>query len=387
MLQIHSLGFLLSSLCVIGTVQFSPLATAADANVATRPGDWTQGEFDAGHSVHNSSERTINPSNVGNLQLAWSASLVGTIYATPIGVNGRIYIGGGDGRMHAFAAATGAALWTSKKQGSFYVDSATYADGLVFASAIYAPLTAFNATNGKVVWTSSVVSDLRAPATVVGHVLYAGSFEGTLYALDTRTGNVLWSAPGGCCIFDQSPAVSDGRVFQLRTDDTLTAYNATDGTQLWSVSDFAVGTLVAVDGKLIFGHFPNVIARDQATGALLWSVPHYGSADQGSPAVADGLVFVETNLSNLVALDENTGNLVWTGSARSTFGPSVANGVVYASNYSGEWDAYNETDGTLLWSVTNSDGCFGPCANTVPIVSRGMLYLAEGQLRAYKVPN
>jgi eukaryotic-like serine/threonine-protein kinase len=374
-----------SSLCGLVTLAISPLAPAAPTNALTRRGDWTQGEFNAGHSSHNTSERTINPSNVHSLQLAWTASLVGTIYATPIVANGRVYLGGGDGRMHAFDATTGAPQWTSKNQGSFYVGSATYADGLVFANAIYAPLTAFNATTGKVVWTSSVVTDLRAPAAAHGHTLYAGNFDGTLYALDTRTGDVLWSSPGGCCIFDQAPAVSGGRVFQLRTDGTLTAYDAADGTQLWTVSDFSVGTMAAVDGKLIFGHYPNVVARDQATGALLWTAPYFQSAAQGSPAVADGLVFAESNLSDLVALDENTGTLVWTASARSYWGPSVANGVVYASNYSGEWDAYKETDGTLLWSVTNDDGCFGPCTNTLPVVARGMLYLASGELRAYKI--
>ena len=383
MLLNSSLGRFLSILCAVGTVAFSPFASAADTNAATRRGDWLQGEFDAGHSVHNTSERTINPSNVSRLQLAWSASLTGTIYATPIVAGGRLYIGGGDGKMHAFDAITGAEVWASKKQGIFYVDSATYADGLIFASAIYSPLTAFNATTGKVVWTSSVVSDLRAPATVVGHTLYAGAFDGTLYALETATGAVLWSAPGGCCVFDQAPVVSGRRVFQMRTDATLTAYNTSDGTQLWSVSDFAVGTMAAVDGKLIFGHTPNIVARDQATGALLWTAPVYGTADTGSPAVADGLIFAESTLSDLVALDENTGAVVWTAPSRSPWGPSVANGIVYASAFSGQWNAYNETTGAFLWSVTNNDGCFGPCTNTIPVVSGGMLYLAAGQLRAY----
>ncbi len=115
MLQTSSLGLLLSSLCAIGTTAFSPLAAAADTNAAIRRGDWVQGEFDAGHTVHNTSERTINPSNVGSLQLAWSASLVGTIYATPIVAGGRVFIGGGDGRMHAFDALTGAVALDEQK--------------------------------------------------------------------------------------------------------------------------------------------------------------------------------------------------------------------------------------------------------------------------------
>ena len=203
MLQTSSLGLLLSSLCAIGTTAFSPLATAADTNAAIRRGDWVQGEFDAGHTVHNTSERTINPSNVGSLQLAWSASLVGTIYATPIVAGGRVYIGGGDGRMHAFDALTGAEVWTSKKRGIFYVDSATYADGLVFASAIYAPLTAFNARTGKVVWTSSARH--RSPGA--GHGRRAHPLRGRLrrHALCPRYAN------------RRRPLVDRGRLLRLRS--------------------------------------------------------------------------------------------------------------------------------------------------------------------------
>jgi len=362
--------------------------TSGDSVNKLSRADWAQGEFDAGHSVFNPAEHTLNPSNVGSLGLAWTASPGGfTLYATPIVVNGRVFLGGGDGRMYAFDAATGSSLWTSKKLGqTFFVDSATFADGLVFASNIYGPLTALNATNGKVIWTSSVVTDLRAPPTALGHILYAAAFDGTLYALDTRSGSVLWSAPGGCCVFDQAPVVSDGRVFQMRTDDTLTAYDASNGTQLWTTTDFTVGTMAAVDGKLIYGSFPNVVARDQATGSVLWTAPVFGSASSGSPAVANGLVFVETRLSDLTALDENTGKIVWTAPASSEWGPSVANGVVYASNFSGEWDAYNAADGAQLWSVISNSGCFGPCTNTIPVVSRGMLYLATGsELQAYRV--
>ena len=97
------------------------------------------------------------------------------------------------------------------------------------------------------------------------------------------------------------------------------------------------------------------------------------------------MVFAESTLSDLVALDEDTGAVIWTAPARSPWGPSVANGIVYASAFSGQWNAYKETDGTLLWSVTNSDGCSGPCTNTVPVVSGGMLYLAAGELRAYQL--
>src|SRR5207249_2798577 len=142
---------------------------------------------------------------------------------TPIVANGRVYVGGGDGRMHAFDEATGAELWTGPQEALFFVDSAAFAHGLVFASSLYQPLRAYDAETGEVVWTAPVCSQLRAPPTVVRHVLFMACFDGTLYALDTHSGAMVWSAPGGCCVYDQAPAVDDGRVFQVRTDHSLTA--------------------------------------------------------------------------------------------------------------------------------------------------------------------
>jgi outer membrane protein assembly factor BamB len=347
--------------------------------------NWSQGAFDAAHTVHNRYENALNPSNVGRLRPAWRASVSGGFHATPIVANGRVYVGGGDGRMHAFDEATGVELWTGPKETILFVDSATFAHGLVYASALYQPLRAYDAETGDVVWTAPVCGQLRAPPTVVRNVLFMACFDGTLYALDSQTGAMLWSAPGGCCVFDQAPVVENGSVFQIRTDHSLTAYQASTGTALWTTQAFAVGTMAAAYGRLFYGNYPDVIALDQSTGEEQWRAPVFSFEATGSPAVADGLVFAETG--ELFALDANTGDVVWTAPAASAWGPSVANGVIYASNQSGEWDAYDETDGSLLWSVTVGHGCGGSCAEAIPVVANGTLYLTgpDQYLRAYRI--
>src|SRR5437660_8438081 len=39
--------------------------------------NWVQAEFDAEHTVHNKYENVLNPSNVGRLELAWTAQVIG----------------------------------------------------------------------------------------------------------------------------------------------------------------------------------------------------------------------------------------------------------------------------------------------------------------------
>ena len=93
---------------------------------------------------------------------------------------------------------------------------------------------------------------------------------------------------------------------------------------------------------------------------------------------------------DLFALDANTGVDVWrVPGVHSNKGPSVANSVVYASNLNGEWDAFDARDGSLLWSVTISFGCGGVCAEALPAIANGRLYVSTGDgcLRAYGLPR
>ena len=349
-----------------------------------RMADWSQAGFGPRHRAFNPFENVLTRSNVRGLTQAW-ASPVGalTLFASPVVADGRVFIGSGDGHMYAFDAATGATLWVGVPQLPPFVDSAATGHGLVFASSLEQTLLAYDAETGAIVWTSPLTV-VRASPTLHNRNLYIASFDGTLTALDAETGTPKWSAAGGCCVFDQAPVVAGGMVFQMRTDHTLTAYDASTGRQLWSTPAFSVGTLAAAYGMLFFNSYPNVVALDQATGAQVWTAPVVTAATTGAPAVADGMVFVTQ--SQLWALDAATGAVVWSAPAASGWGPVVANGVVYASSLSGEWDAFDERTGSLLWSVTvGSGGCGGSCANAVPVVANGTLYLPgpDNFLRAY----
>jgi outer membrane protein assembly factor BamB len=380
--------FLLSFLAV-SFVAAGDLPKTLGSGGSTSPtttGDWVQAGFDSAHSGFNRFETQLNRGNVGNLTQLWAAQVgVGLLYASPVVCNGRVYIGSGDGRMYAFDAATGATLWVGPQQSLFFVDSAAASRGLVFASSLYSTFLAYKADTGEIAWTSEL-RDVRASPTLHGRTLYVGSFDGRLAALDAETGAPKWSTNAECCIFDQAPVVDGGRVFQMRTDDTLTAYDAQSGEQLWSKSEFSVGTLAAARAMVFFNYYPNVVALDAATGAELWTAP-LGAASASAPAVANKAVFVTT--SNLRALDVATGAVLWEAPAASIWGPSVANGVVYASSLNGEWDAFDERTGSLLWSVTSGSGCGGTCTNSTPVIANGTLYLAgpDNYLRAYGLPR
>ena len=360
-----------------------------ESDIRTDPAakaDWPQASFDSAHTGFNRFETVLRRPNVRHLTQQWASLVSAGIHASPVVSDGRVFIGSGDGHMYAFDAATGATLWIGEAQKFFFAASAAARHGLVFASSLDQTLLAYHAETGKIAWTSDLTG-VEASPTLKNRMLYVATFDGTLTALDPETGASIWSAEGNCCVVNQSPVVDGSRVFQMRDDHTLTAYDTQTGEQLWRIRAFSVGTLAASYGMLFYSYYPDVVALDQATGSQLWTAPVATSARAGSPAVANGLVFVTQ--SNLWALDAATGSPVWSAQAASAVGPTVANGVVYASNQSGEWDAFDERDGSLLWSVTVGTGCFGDCTVTLPVIANGTLYLAgpDSYLRAFTLPS
>jgi outer membrane protein assembly factor BamB len=66
------------------------------------------------------------------------------------------------------------------------------------------------------------------------------------------------------------------------------------------------------------------------TNQTAWIKTGVGGAEGTAPAVADGKVFVFTN-SNIIGLDANTGDVVWTYSVSGANPPIVADGYVVFS--------------------------------------------------------
>ena len=137
-------------------------------------------------------------------QSRWSVPTLGFVVSSPaLGLDGTLYVGSFDGHLYALDAATGAQHWSFATGDAIYsspalleVDGRTRAifvgstDGSLYAfGPDGAPLWRFD--TGDVVRSSPVVS--RAPTGEDGWIVYVGSSNGVLYALDGERGTCRWS--------------------------------------------------------------------------------------------------------------------------------------------------------------------------------------------------
>jgi outer membrane protein assembly factor BamB len=217
-----------------------------------------------------------------------------------------------------------------------------------------------------------------SPAVVNG-ILYEGSQNGYVYALDSFTGVCYWRFNTGSSNLP-SPVVVDGVVY-IATMNSVCAVDAYTGEQIWETTegwDFFVSTPAVSDGILYVGSMVEhrLYAFRTSDGQLLWK---YTTNDyvNSSPAVYGNTVYVGGRDGYLYALNATTGTLRWkfNGGDDMTSAPVVHNGVVYTSCYEGNVFALDAASGSLIWNHTTATLHSGYSS---PTFSNGVIYLSAG---------
>lgn len=106
----------------------------------------------------------------------------GGYYSTPAIVDGRIYVGGEDRRLHCVDANTGAQIWTFKTGGAIW-SSPCVVDGKVIFGSRDAHLYCIDATTGSKIWRLKLDGRIISTPCIVDGVIYVGTATGYFYSI------------------------------------------------------------------------------------------------------------------------------------------------------------------------------------------------------------
>jgi outer membrane protein assembly factor BamB len=238
----------------------------------------------------------------------WIRATHGGVFGAPAIANGLVYAASNDGHLYALALATGAVQWKAPTSSTSEV--VTVADGLVYLGGLSVNFQAFDALTGRPVWSDRLRGNPAGSAVVdgVAYVGTSGAPPYKLYALDATTGTPIWvqTIPDTAIthgIMD-TPAVSDGMVYVGTQDGYLYAVDAATGAFRWRFQtgdSFFLASPVVANGVVYTGSKAGTIyALDARTGTELWSYTTEGGIN-GSPVIADGVVYVASFDKNLYA--------------------------------------------------------------------------------------
>jgi outer membrane protein assembly factor BamB len=259
----------------------------------------------------------------------WQTRLSGQIFASPAVADGIAYVGTTGGVFNAVKTADGEFAWTFSA-GRPIFGAARVADDAVYFTCDNGYLYKLERATGKELWhyelgderVSRIIGhpqvfdwDWHGPRPLVaGGVVYFGSGDGSVHAVDAASGTRRWRAETGGRV--RGGAALDGeRVIVGSADKFVYAFDRTSGRELWrhdTEAEVEDEPLVA-DGKVFIGNRGiGVIALAAASGERLWQTTFWGSWIESTPTLVDGVLYVgSSDLGRVSALDPADGRVLW----------------------------------------------------------------------------
>src|SRR5579871_656577 len=256
------------------------------------------------------------------------------------------------------------------------------------ASATINAVSAFQTSNGKGIWHTPLANVPMSFLEADG-VLYIGTNNGGLYALNASDGAVRWHINTGAILDDMQ--VVDGLIYggvyhsignNVMTGD-LVALNTSDGSVKWrfplqgdaETIQVSNGRLAVVDTQVTSDQNNGVKIRqwlsvlNASTGAVEWRYAGDPST-LGSSFLEQDSVYVtvlagpgkEAPAIGLQALDASNGSVRWQKSYAITSllrpDQGLAGGKVYLTTQDNTLYALNAQDGSEAWHVNLGAGTF-----------------------------
>jgi glucose dehydrogenase len=234
-------------------------------------------------------------------------------------------------------------------------------------------------------WTFRAGGPGFSSPAVVGGVVYVGSDDHYVYALDAVSGAKKWAfRTGDRGGISSSPAVVGGVVYVTGSiNGNLYALDATSGAKKWTVraGGLASSSPAVVGGVVYVGSIDGVVALDAVSGAKKW-VYHTGYYSvESSPAVVGGVVYAGSYDGKIYALDAASGMKKWAyrtgGHMEDGTSPTVAGGLVYVGSTDGNVYALDAVSGVKKWAFRTG------YITSSPAVAEGMVYVGTSYMVMY----
>ena len=262
------------------------------------------------------------------------------------------------------------------------------------------------AVSAKQVWSNRIGAiNFPLELHVAGNTVYVSGGDGSIAAIDARTGADLWRANAGApmatgvgsdgktsAVVTQAndvvafldgrevwrqklsaqaytaPLVAGGRVFVLSADRSVTAFDGQTGRKLWSQQRpneplvlKQSGVILAVGDTLVVGFSGRLAGLNPSSGVIRWEAPIASPrgvndierlVDLVGRVSRDGdVVCARAFQASVGCVNTARGSLVWTKPANGARGVHGDDKHVFGTESDGVVQAWWRTDGERAWTT------------------------------------
>ena len=378
--------------------------------------EWSQNGGNSEHMLGHVAARD-------NLEAVWDVSFGkgnskrDYLISSPIIAHDVVFTMDANAKISAYRMDNGKLIWERKLKPVNEDDYETalkgaglaYSNKKIYATTGFGGLFAMDMTNGKFVWWRDIGVPMRTAPTIKNGMIFVQTIENRIIALNADNGSKLWDYKSPTetttMVGSAAPAYSSEQdvVVAAFSNGEIQAFKASTGTPLWmevllprertnSLANInSIKGAPVIDGDKVFavGYNSTLTAIDLRSGTKIWE---RDIASAGQPWVAGQYIFVFTNDFDLLAVEKDTGKIVWntnipTGEEIENKGGVFGAGPILVSNRllvgtsNGYVFSVSPYDGRIMSYVSLENGI-----EITPIVGNEMVVFTtnEAELLAYK---
>jgi outer membrane protein assembly factor BamB len=366
---------------VLGAVNASACAPVIRHGPETQPVTWPVYLGSAAHDAGASVRMDAAP------KAGWRSDAGREVRGAPAAGKGVIALGTTDKLVILMGTDSGQILWDRRVGGTVHGGPVLSGDR-IYAATEESPsgrVYALEMRSGKVIWNAKTGGVAASLALAPDH-LFAGTETGTVIALDPHSGDVQWRRELSGSIH-AAPILTRAGLFVATTSDSLFLLNPANGDVRRRVS--APGAILATPASdsahvYLATATGTVASVDPATLDTAWTLK-VPAGVYGSPALVRDTLYVLTRTGQLVTVPlaaPRAMHAVDVGVVAVAGPTPLANGVLVA-DVAGTVHCVDPMTGAERWSVTVPGG--GPVEQP-PLVWDGLLIIVgnRGQVVTYK---
>lgn len=225
----------------------------------------------------------------------------------------------------SFNADSAQVKWKTQTGGRIF-SSPIVSDGIVYIGSCDSNLYALDKNNGKIIWQYKTAGEVRSSVAIDGGTVYFLSGDGVFYALNAKKGILKWKfKTAGEQLYDiwdyfhSSPTVRKQTVYFGSSDHHIYALDSRDGSLRWryKTEGLVHASPALSEDAILVGSFDGYFYCLEENGDLRWKFntlgEHYFRKGevQFNAAIADSTVYFGARDFNLYALKIKDGSGHW----------------------------------------------------------------------------
>lgn len=311
-------------------------------------------------------------------QLDWKFKADYELFTSPVIAGDTVFVNGAGGYLYAVDTNSGKSRWVFERE-KWTGSSPAILNQVVYVGGLDHFLYAINTKTGLEEWRFEAQDMIISSPAISDSMVFFGSYDGHLYAVDADTGKEKWKfkTQGAEEPFSQSaapeydilgaivssPAVAKGIVYFGSCDGYLYALEAKTGAEKWKFNaGSSLNSSPAVsNGIIYFGSNDGYFHAIDSNGQLKWKFKTQDSALVSSAAVVNDTVYFASSFDRydyqdqhdyfLYAAGAETGKTKWKIQLPAvTHWLTVSSSVLYFGDDNGVVFALDAKSGKELWN-------------------------------------